>query len=240
MAGNYRFTASSRIPCRPLSYTNKELAKPKELVIDYTNSALYVCNLNGELVDITNEFLKEVNKIIQDNLTNEGFKENVKNVIITLPDNTEVTIENAFISTYNKLKAMHETITNLNDEINKVKQSIPTASTNMPIASNDTGAIGTSTKMFALADHVHPKGKAATADSATKATQDQDGNNIKNTYATKNELNSYLPLSGGTVTGDVHLNATSTVQKLVFAANNYGTSEPTAPGAVGQIYLQLI
>ena len=39
--------------------------------------------------------------------------------------------------------------------------------------------------------------------SATKATQDGNGSNIVNTYATKTSLNSYLLLTGGTLTGDL-------------------------------------
>ena len=44
---------------------------------------------------------------------------------------------------------------------------------------------------------------AKTADAATKATQDGNGHNIVNTYATKSALEDYLPLSGGTISGEI-------------------------------------
>ena len=49
-------------------------------------------------------------------------------------------------------------------------------------------------------------GKLSTSGTAAKATADASGNNIANTYAKKTELGSYLPLSGGTVTGDITIN----------------------------------
>lgn len=54
MADNtYNFEASARIPVRPLSYDNKDLAKPKELIIDYKNRKLYICDANGVIADAT-------------------------------------------------------------------------------------------------------------------------------------------------------------------------------------------
>lgn len=44
------------------------------------------------------------------------------------------------------------------------------------------------------------------ADTATKATQDANGDIIADTYAKKTELSSYLPLSGGTVSGSLDVN----------------------------------
>ena len=48
-----KFTAAARIPTRPLSYTNKSLAKKKELLADYENRELYMSDANGNLVCIT-------------------------------------------------------------------------------------------------------------------------------------------------------------------------------------------
>jgi hypothetical protein len=47
--------------------------------------------------------------------------------------------------------------------------------------------------------------------SAVKATQDGDGNVIKNTYATKTELNGKLDKTGGTITGSLSVNGGVTV-----------------------------
>lgn len=65
---------------------------------------------------------------------------------------------------------------------------------------NGTATVGSETSSFATGDHVHPlqtsvsgssgscTGNAATA---TKATQDGNGRNIVNTYATKSELTTF-------------------------------------------------
>jgi len=72
------------------------------------------------------------------------------------------------------------------------------------IVSNNTGLGGT---RFA--------GNADTATTATNATNDSDGNSIKNTY---------LKLSGGTMTGNLVLN------KITGTSNiNYGTTLPSSP-----------
>lgn len=245
MATEYKFTATSRIPSRPLSYENKSLAKPKEVVIDYTNGLIYICDINGNLIDVTKELLKEVDRVVHDSLVSEDFNQTVKNITITLPDGNQVTIENAIINAFSKIDEINDTIINnynsLTNKIDGLKENIPTASEIIPIASEDTGKVGSAVKVFALADHVHPKGKASSADSATKATQDASGNVITSTYATKNELRSnYLPLAGGTITGNLTVNGTSTLAKLALTSTNYGTGAPSGSGVVGQIYLQLI
>lgn len=46
------FTATARIPCRPLSYDNKDLAEPKELIVDYATGNVWVSKADGTLVDV--------------------------------------------------------------------------------------------------------------------------------------------------------------------------------------------
>lgn len=46
------FTATARIPCRPLSYDNKDLAEPKELLVDYSTGNVWVSKADGTLVDV--------------------------------------------------------------------------------------------------------------------------------------------------------------------------------------------
>lgn len=55
------FPATARIPCRPLDIINKELAEPKELLIDYTTGKISVCREDGTFVDIDNT-IKEIIK----------------------------------------------------------------------------------------------------------------------------------------------------------------------------------
>lgn len=46
------FPATARIPCRPLEMTNKDLAEPKELLIDYSTGKLSVCREDGTFIDV--------------------------------------------------------------------------------------------------------------------------------------------------------------------------------------------
>lgn len=52
-------TAKARIPCVPLDAKEKELAQPKELLVDYETGTIMVCKSDGTFVDITNT-IKEV------------------------------------------------------------------------------------------------------------------------------------------------------------------------------------
>lgn len=61
----YKFTASARIPTRPLSYANKDEAQPKEIVVDYENHRMYICGLDGKLYDVTADVTDIINKLIQ-------------------------------------------------------------------------------------------------------------------------------------------------------------------------------
>lgn len=44
--------ATARIPCRPLSYENKDLAYAKEVLVDYSTGNLYICKADGTFSDI--------------------------------------------------------------------------------------------------------------------------------------------------------------------------------------------
>lgn len=52
-------SANARIPCIPLSAENKDLAQPKELLVDYETGTIIVCKSDGTFVDIT-QTIKEV------------------------------------------------------------------------------------------------------------------------------------------------------------------------------------
>lgn len=47
------FLATARIPCKPLSYENKDLASPKELLVDYSTGNVWVCKTDGTFIDIS-------------------------------------------------------------------------------------------------------------------------------------------------------------------------------------------
>ena len=45
------FTATARIPTRPLSYSNSSMANKKELLVDWTNHKIYISDANGNIVE---------------------------------------------------------------------------------------------------------------------------------------------------------------------------------------------
>lgn len=65
MADPIKFTASARIPTRPLSYANKDLAEKKEILVDYDNHRLYVCATDGKIYDITADTEAIINQLIE-------------------------------------------------------------------------------------------------------------------------------------------------------------------------------
>lgn len=80
-----RFEAKARIPTRPLSYANKDLAENRELMIDYEEKQLYV-RIDGVDYNITadvNAIIQEVIKQLQDNP--DIFEEIFKDLTITIP-----------------------------------------------------------------------------------------------------------------------------------------------------------
>lgn len=117
----------------------------------------------------------------------------------------------------------------------------PTASSTIPKA-NGTAAAGSETNKFARGDHVHPlqisvSGSSGSctgnAASATKATQDGNGNNIANTY---------LPKSGGTMTGTLTIAGNSILfrEYRVIRSNNANGIEFYRTDASGTGYAMWI
>ena len=47
-----KMTATARIPCRPLSYENIDLAVAKELIVDYESGNVWVKKADGSVVDV--------------------------------------------------------------------------------------------------------------------------------------------------------------------------------------------
>ena len=89
------FKATSRIPTSPLSYENKDLAEPKEILVDYTNYKIYVCDVNGEIHDITTGISTSISSSITNTI--ESDPSIITGVKITLSNGDIVTIEQAII-----------------------------------------------------------------------------------------------------------------------------------------------
>lgn len=70
-----KFTATARIPCRPLSYEYKELALEEELMVDYKTGNIYINRSDGTIVDISSTVKEIVIEHIKDDPT---VAENIK------------------------------------------------------------------------------------------------------------------------------------------------------------------
>lgn len=166
MGAPYNFETKARIPVRPLSYDNKENAVPKELVIDYENCCAYVCDVDGNIVDIgaNPNTINEICKYLKENpelIT--------KNITIRVGDN-DVSLESILLA--------HETTINeINENYNKINETIE-------------------------------KNKKDSDEALTKAVQD----------LTK-ELEKYLKLTGGTLTGKLGI----TIGNSIYATDGEGT-----------------
>lgn len=80
------FTATGRVPCVPLSYENKDLARPKELIVDYKIGNVYIKKEDGTLVDIS----ASIKETILDHIQNDPEFSN--NITITI-DGDEYTLQ---------------------------------------------------------------------------------------------------------------------------------------------------
>ena len=84
--------AKARIPTRPLSYEHVGMAQPKELIVDYKNHAIYICDADGNVVSVSTTI--ETDDIVKDVLAQlEANPDTIKDVKITLEDGTVVTLE---------------------------------------------------------------------------------------------------------------------------------------------------
>lgn len=211
MSGSgYTYSASSRIPVRPLSYENKNLALPKELLMDYTNAKIYICDISGNIIDITTKMLDQTNEMIKENLKSAETEAVVRDIDITLSDGSIVTIESGIVELFRRISSTNENLKNFQDSITSyieddVIPTIPTASSTTPLASAEKASIGTEKKKFALADHIHPKGLATVADSANSVEWD----NVKNTpsfsLSDHDHDDTYYKKTGGDISGEIGL-----------------------------------
>lgn len=104
------FTATARIPCRPLSYDNKEIANPKEFIIDYTAHKLYLSDVNGNIVDISidiDSIKDQLEELIKKNNANI-----LKEITITLSNGDTIIAETAIINCVEQLIEIKNQIKN--------------------------------------------------------------------------------------------------------------------------------
>lgn len=201
---NYKYSASSRIPTRPLSYENASLAMPRELILDYKNAKIYICDLSGKIVDITEKLIAQMKSAIDSTLNGNDIKETVKDVEIELEDGNIVSIESGFVQLFKQISDINKMIEDMNTDFDNTVQNLPTAATTIPLASAEDGSAGILSNSYALADHVHPKGLATIADEANSVSWD----NVKDKpdLAPSDHVHNYLSTTlGGMVHGPIIL-----------------------------------
>ncbi len=109
----YSFTATSRIPTRPLSYDNKDLAEAKEILVDYNSHEIYVCGINGQIVNVT----ASVTKVVQEVITQiEKDSTIIGESTIELPDGTSVILNEALLKAIVDIEELQESLGLIKDE----------------------------------------------------------------------------------------------------------------------------
>lgn len=122
------FTATSRVPTRPLSYAYKDMAYRKELMIDYTNGMIYVVDENGNIIDIS--------QTVYETLVDRGDVNNGDsiNVSVPNPNNPDEMIEITIQESITNILADIDTI---NSNIEKIQKIVDELSAGMDDGSGD-------------------------------------------------------------------------------------------------------
>lgn len=95
----YNFNAKGRIPVVPLSYEHKELAVPREFILDYTTGDAYVCTESGEIINIclSDTVMEAFSEYL---IQNPGI---IANLTVVDENNNSCTVEESFFNIYQKL-----------------------------------------------------------------------------------------------------------------------------------------
>lgn len=123
---DYNFTATARIPTRPLSYENKDLAEAKELIVNYKTGQVFVCTEDKTIVDITSSVTTVVEEVIKEIQKDPSSIESaVKDTEITLPSGTTVTIEAGLLDALAKLEELQKSLGYTKDSDGNITLKIP-------------------------------------------------------------------------------------------------------------------
>lgn len=94
---------TGRIPCRPLSFENRDLALKKEFIIDYINHRAYTTDSEGNIHDITANVSEIVDSVVEE-FTNNPDKFNQIQIEI---DGEQVSVISAITDTSTKVKDIY-------------------------------------------------------------------------------------------------------------------------------------
>ena len=110
-----QFTAENRIPSRPLSYELRDLAQPKELLVDYERGLIYVVTPQKKFINITDA--------IKDQISMDA--DSVRAVEIELGDGTTITVEAGIVSALAEIDSIKSSLSGLSntstDHENRIK-----------------------------------------------------------------------------------------------------------------------
>lgn len=128
-----KFTAAARIPTRPLSYANKDLAEKKEVLVDYDNHRIYVCATDGKIYDVTADTTEIINQLIEKIKNNPGdFNFGDVTIIIHLdPDDehpdgqdVEVTLKESIKEIMDRIDYLEKLLQIERDENGNIKENL--------------------------------------------------------------------------------------------------------------------
>lgn len=108
---DYNFTATSRVPNSPLSYANKDLAEPKEVLVDYDNHQIYVCDSDGTIVNVTASVTTVVEEVI--NQLDEdptALSKAIAAISLELPSGETINMEQGIIQAITDIEELKESL----------------------------------------------------------------------------------------------------------------------------------
>ena len=102
-----QFNATNRIPSRPLSYEYRDLAQPKELLVDYEHGLIYVVTAQKTFINITDAIKEQISMDA----------DSVRAVEIELDDGDIVTIEAGMIQVFADIEILKTTTSGLSENV---------------------------------------------------------------------------------------------------------------------------
>lgn len=100
------YTTNARIPFRPLSYDNRDQAKEKEIIVDYTSGLIYVKTIDGRLVDLTSTI---TNIVINNITTNPDYTLTGDSITVVI-DGVDYNVQEALVNILNEIEIIRNSL----------------------------------------------------------------------------------------------------------------------------------
>lgn len=177
-----QFNAENRIPSRPLSYEYRDLAQPKELLVDYNRGLIYVVTAQKTFINITDAIKEEISMDA----------DSVRAVEIELGDGTTVTVEAGMIRALAEIESLKTSTSdlskNVTDHENRIK-SLESGSASDERVEQITQQLETmsttvgehTTKLGELESEVDDAASAASGAATAASNAQQTANEAKST-----------------------------------------------------------